>query len=220
MHLPLPSFRVRTVAIGCALAVALAGCSVLPKNVPVQLWQPPESNAAPAAPAGNFSLRVDTPNTTGSLDRPGIVVLPAPGKVSVYKGAQWSEAPALLVRHRLVDAFMAARLPAVTTDDDRFVSDYTLSGDLRAFQTEYRAGAPVVIVRYDAQLRRSGARHLLATHSFVITETPSGSAIPRIVAAFGAADDRLAQQVVAWTRAVVNRTAAAPPAAGGNPAGR
>lgn len=196
----------RTLFVMCAATALLGGCSVLPKGSPVQVWQPLES-ATPATDAAtaDFSLRVDTPNTSGALDQSGIMVMPEPGQVSTYKGARWSEPPALLVRHRLVDAFMAAKLPAVTTDDDHFSSDYTLSGDLRAYQSEYRSGSPVVVVRYDAQLRRGGARNLLATHSFVVTQNPSGVDVPQIVAAFGAADDALAQQVVAWTIDVANR---------------
>lgn len=198
----------------CAASTLLAACSVLPQREPVQIWQPEESAiAAPATTAG-FSLRVDAPNTTGPLDGTGIVVMPEPGQISTYKGARWSESPALLIRHRLVDAFMAAKLPAVTTDDDHFASDYSLSGNLRAFQSEYRNGSPVVVVRLDAQLRRGGARNLLATRSFVITQTPSGTDVPQIVAAFGAADDALAQQVVAWTLDVSNRDQAAESSAG------
>lgn len=189
----------------CAASSLLAACSVLPAREPVQIWQPEESPLTAPATAAGFSLRVDAPNTTGPLDGTGIVVMPEPGQVSTYKGARWSEAPALLIRHRLVDAFMAAKLPAVTTDDDHFASDYSLSGNLRAFQSEYRSGSPVVVVRYDAQLRRGGARSLLATRSFVVTQNPSGVDVPQIVAAFGAADDQLAQQVVAWTIEVANR---------------
>ncbi len=206
--------RARVTIVALAGALILSACSVLPPREVVQTWQPPEgaATAASGIPAPAFSLRVDTPNTSGMLDNTGIVVMPEPGRVSVYRGARWSESPALLVRHRLVDAFMAAGLPAVTTDDDRFASDYALSGDLRAFQSEYRNGSPVVVVRFDAQLRRGGARNLLATRSFVVTQNPSGTQVPQIVAAFGAADDALAQQVVAWALDVANRDRAAPPA--------
>lgn len=202
----------RSLLAACTAASLLAGCSILPTKAPVQVWQPEEAAIAAPAAAADFSLRVDAANTTGPLDGTGIVVMPAPGQVSTYKGARWSEAPALLIRHRLVDAFMAAKLPAVTTDDDHFASDYSLSGNLRAFQTEYRNGSPVVVVRFDAQLRRGGARNLLATRSFVITQNPSGVDVPQIVAAFGAADDALAQQVVAWTLGVANQDRAAHPA--------
>src|SRR6185437_1562318 len=100
----------RLVVISCAVSALLAACSVLPKRESVQIWQPEESAIAAPATAAGFSLRVDAPNTTGPLDGTGIVVMPEPGQISTYKGARWSEAPALLVRHRLVDAFMAAKL--------------------------------------------------------------------------------------------------------------
>ena len=207
----------RTLLVLCVVSTSLAGCSVLPKREPVQIWQPQETPATSTeTAAADFSLRVDTPNTSGPLDQAGIVVMPEPGQVSTYKGARWSESPALLVRHRLVDAFMAAKLPAVTTDDDHFSSDYTLSGDLRTFRSEYRNGSPVVVVRFDAQLRRGGARNLLATRSFMVTQNPSSVDVPQIVVAFGTADDALAQQVVAWTLEVANRDQTAHPAGEGD----
>lgn len=206
----------RLLIASCAAASLLAACSVLPKREPVQVWQPEESAIAPPAATADFSLRVDAPNTSGPLDGTGIVVMPVPGQISTYKGARWSEAPALLIRHRLVDAFMAAKLPAVTTDDDHFASDYSLSGNLRGFQSEYRNGSPVVVVRFDAQLRRGGSRSLLATRSFVIMQDPAGVDVPQVVTAFGAADDQLAEQVVAWTLEIANRDQAAHPADAGD----
>ncbi|MGH8118277.1 MAG: ABC-type transport auxiliary lipoprotein family protein [Rhodanobacteraceae bacterium] len=211
MPLPCPLHGTRALVAACCATALLGACAILPKNEPVQTWQPPAGTATPATAHADFSLRVDTPNTTGMLSGDGIVVMPAPGEVSTYQAARWSEPPGLLVRHRLVDAFMAAGLPAVTTDDDRFSADYTLDGDLRAFQSEYRSRQPVVVVRYDAQLRRGFSRTPLATHSFVVTENPSGVDVPQIVAAFGAADDNLAQQVVAWTIEAASRDRAAHP---------
>ncbi|TAN05850.1 MAG: ABC transporter [Rhodanobacteraceae bacterium] len=209
MRVPKPSSTVRTLVVALAITT-LAGCSILPRSAPVQIWRPETGTLAPSATRANFSLRVGTPNVTGMLDHSGIVVLPKPGEVSTYQGARWSEPPALLVRQRLVDAFMAANLTAVTTDDDHFFADYSLSGNLRAFQTEYRHGVPVIVVRYDALLRRSGSRQPLAFHSFVITRNATGAQVPQVVAAFGAADDALAHAVVAWTLVAVGHTPPAP----------
>lgn len=201
----------RALVTAICVAVLASACSILPARELVQIWQPPETTHVHAESGADFSLRVDTPNLAGMLDQQGIVVMPEPGQVSVYKGARWAESPALLVRGRLVDAFMAAKLHSVTTDDDRFSSDYALSADLRAFQSEYRSGSPVVVVRYDAQLRRGGSRKVLASRSFVITQQPSGTQVPEVVAAFGAADDALAQQVVTWVLATVQRNAESAP---------
>ena len=193
----------RTLAAACIAALLLAGCSVLPKGEVLQVWQPPENDAAIVPARADFSIRVDTPNTTGMLANNAIVVMPAAGQVSTYKGARWVDPPVVLVRQRLVDAFMAARLSSVTTDDDRFYSNWSLSGDLRAYQTEYRSGSPTIVVRYDAQLRRGGSRRVFAAKSFVITTQPADAQVPEVVRAFGTADDQLAQQVVAWTLGVV-----------------
>lgn len=201
--MPMPTLLLTaraTCAALCATAL-FAGCSVLPKREPVQIWQPHEGTSVPTVPtvpATDSSLRIDTPNTSGLLDQTAIVVWPEPGQISTYKGARWSMPPALLVRDRLVDAFMAAKLPAVTTDEDHLASDYTLGGNLRAFQSEYRSGSPIVVVRFDAQLRRGGSRSLLATRSFEVTQQPAGIQVPQIVAAFGAADDQLSAEVVPW----------------------
>lgn len=209
---PLPFHSsLRTLFAAIAIGTLVGACSILPRSLPTQIWQPPQTPTAATA-KGDFSLRVDAPSVTGMLDHTGIVVLPAPSQVEVYKGARWSEAPAILLRHRLVDAFMAAGLPSVTTDDDHFASDYVLDGALRAFQSEYRAGAPEVVVRYDALLRRGGSRHVLAEHSFMVIETPGGTAIPQVVAAFGKADDALAQQVRTWVIDTANRDRAKPSA--------
>lgn len=193
-----PSRFARTALNASLVALLLGGCSILPKQENVQVWRPVTTLNPDAAVHGDFSVRVDTPHVAAGLDQTGIVVLPAPGKVSTYQGARWNESPAVLVRQRLVDGFMAAKLPAVTTDDDSLNSDYTLSGELRAYQSEYRSGAPVVVVRYDAQFRRGTSNTPLASHSFVVTQAPAGAQVPQVVAAFGAADDQLAREVVAW----------------------
>jgi len=199
----------RFVALGVIVGVvslALASCGILPPNETPDIYVLPQA-AQPASPAGNaqplaWQLRVDTPEATGMLAGSDIVVMPQPGKITVYQGARWNDPAPVLLRERLVDAFLAThRLPAVTSEADSLSADFVLSGDLRAFQSEYRNGAPVVVVRFDAQLRRGGARDVLATRSFEASANPSGVAVPQIVQAFGSACDQLSAQVVAWTLA-------------------
>ncbi len=188
-----------------SMLIMLSACSILPEKQIIHTWQPPTTPTVNARASEPFSLRISTPHASGPLDATTIAVMPSPGQVSTYKGARWSDLPALLIRQRLVDAFMAANLKAVTTDDDRFRSDYTLSGDLRAFQTEYRAGKPVVVVRYDARLQRSNSPSLAGARSFTITRNPASANIPDVIQAFGAADDALARQVVNWAISVTER---------------
>ena len=186
------------------IVLALASCSILPPAESPNIYVLPQP--ATSAPAANgaqqllWQLRVDTPEANGMLADTGIVVMPEPGRITVYKGARWSDSAPLLLRERLIDAFLDThRLPAVTSDDDSMRADFVLAGDLRAFQTEYRNGSPVVVVRFDAQLRRGGSREVLAARSFEVTATPSGVAVPQVVQAFGQACDQLSAQVVQWT---------------------
>lgn len=185
--------------------LALASCSILPPAESPNIYVLPQPAPVPAtngAPQLPWQLRVDTPEANGLLADTGIVVMPEPGRITVYKGARWSDSAPLLLRERLIDAFLGThQLPAVTSDDDSMRADFVLAGDLRAFQTEYRNGSPVVVVRFDAQLRRGGSREVLAARSFEVTANPSGVAVPQVVQAFGEACDQLSAQVVQWTLA-------------------
>lgn len=187
-------------------ALAMTSCSILPPKESPDIYLLPGaatvSTPATAAAPLAWQLRVDTPEANSMIDGTGIVVLPQPRRITVYTNASWSEAAPVLLRQRLVDAFLAThRLSAVTNEDDHLASDFVLSGDLRAFQSEYRNGAPIVVVRYDAQLRRGDSRRVSAARSFEVTANPSGVGVPQVVDAFGQASDQLSAQVVAWTLA-------------------
>jgi len=193
-----------TLLMACAIAF-LASCGILPPNESPDIYVLPhvaQTTSGNNGPQLNWQLRVDTPEATGMLSGSGIEVMPEPGKVTVYKGAQWSDPAPVLLRERLVEAFLAThRLPAVTSEADSLSADFVLGGDLRAFQSEYRNGSPVVIIRFDAQLRRGGSHDVLAAHSFEVSATPSGAAVPQVVQAFAQATDQLSAQVVEWTLA-------------------
>ena len=192
-------------AIVLSMVLALiASCSLLPpQQSPIIYVLPhspsPTTDAGPPLP---WQLRVDTPGSTGLIGNQGIVVMPAPDRVTYYKDAIWNDNAPLLLREHLIATFLAThRLAAVTSDDDALAADFVLSGDLRAFQSEYRNGSPVVVVRYDAQLRRGSSREVLVSHSFEATARPAGVTVPEVVQAFGQASDQLDAQVVAWTLA-------------------
>lgn len=192
--------------------LTISGCGILPPDESPNIYVLPETARAPAANDGAdapplpWQLRVDTPEATGMLDNAGIVVMPEPGRITVYKNARWSDGAPVLLRQRLVDAFLAShRLAAVTSEEDSLQGDYVLGGDLRAFQSEYRAGAPMVVIRYDAQLRRGDSSRVFAARSFEVTGNPADAAVPQVVRAFGAAADQLSVQVVAWTLSQAQR---------------
>lgn len=198
-----PSRRSRLAVAAALLAAALgAGCSILPKAEPMDVYVLP-ANPPPAAanPAQlDLALRVIRPESPLHLAGQRIVVLPEGDRVSVYKGANWSDPVPVLVRNRLLDAFRAdGRVGALSSDDRALYADLELDSDLRAFQSEYRAGAPEVVIRLDARLVQAGAQRILASRRFEVRQPVAGTQVPEVVRAFGSAGDTLAAEVVAWT---------------------
>lgn len=184
-----------------AALLALASCSVLPKAESPDIYRLPSTPLPHAqASAVNWSLRVDTPQAERMLDSARIAVLPQGDMVSVYKGARWSDRVPVLLRNRLIEGFRTdGRVAALSSDDTNLQADFVLSGDLTAFQSEYRGQQPTIVVRYDARLVRNNGLKIVASRRFEVTQPASGTAVPQVVAAFGQASDALATQVVEWT---------------------
>jgi cholesterol transport system auxiliary component len=182
------------------LLAMLAACSVLPKAETPSIYRLPASPLPHAqGDAARWSLRINTPQAGRMIDSPRIVVLPEGDVVSVYQGARWSDSGTVLFRNRLVDAFRDdGRVNALSNDDAALQADISLTGNLSAFQSEYRNGQPTVVIRYDAQLVRTNGMRIVAARSFEVTESVNGKAVPEVVAAFGRADNALARQVVEW----------------------
>jgi cholesterol transport system auxiliary component len=204
----------RRIAWAALAAVLLPACTILPTAEPVDVYMLPSAasaaasvrNAAQAAP---WSLRVARPAAGVHLSGQRIVVVPEDNRVSVYKGAGWSDPAPVLVRNRLLDAFRAdGRLAALSSDDKLLQADFELDSDLRAFQSEYRGGRPEAVVRLDARLVHTASRRIVASRSFEQRVPATDAAVPAVVQAFGNAGDRLAAEVVEWTV----RAAAAPAA--------
>lgn len=185
----------------CIAIIALTACSVLPKAETPDVYRLPATPLphAQAATTG-WSLRVNTPQAERMIDSSRIAVVPQGDQISVYKGARWSDTATTLLRNRLIDAFRDdGRASPVSSDDNALPTNYTLAGDLRAFQSEYQGSEPVVIIRFDARLVQNKGLRVVATHRFDIAQPVGGKTVPQVVAAFGRASDTLASQIVAWT---------------------
>ncbi len=184
-----------------ALGTMLFGCSILPRSDAPDVYLLPASvmPAIPDRPALPVSLRIATPQAALVLDSTRIAVLAQDNIITTYAGARWSDPAPRLLRDRLMDAFRAdGRFAAVSSNDANLQADLELAGDLRAFQTEYLQGVPVVVVRYDAQLVQSRSQKIVATRRFEFRQPVIGKEVPQVVKAFGEATDQLAAQVIAW----------------------
>jgi cholesterol transport system auxiliary component len=181
--------------------LVLAACSVLPKAETPNIYLLPATPlpASTASPT-NLALRVAAPSTPRTLEGTRVAVVPETNVITAYKGSRWSDNVPSLLRDRILDAFRDdGRIARLSTDEGNLHADLELGGDLRAFQSEYRDGAPVVVIRYDARLVDARTEYILATRTFTITQPASGKEIPQVIVAFGQASDALSAQMVAWT---------------------
>jgi cholesterol transport system auxiliary component len=192
-----------------ALGMLLGGCSLLPRVEAPNVYLLPATPPLAAAqhPAQQGSLRVVTPQASRTLDSTRIAVSPQGNTITSYEGARWSDPAPRLLRDRLMEAFRAdGRFAAVSSNDAQLHAELELTGDLRAFQSEYVEGMPVVVVSYDAQLVRSRSQKIVATRRFDIRQPVAGKEVPQVVQAFGRATDQLAAQLITWIAASATRT--------------
>lgn len=192
-----PSLRLATLA---AMLGLLSACSILPKSEPVDVYRLPVNQASHSATPLAWSLRVNKPLASEALAGPRIAVIPQGDIISGYKGARWSDPVPLLVRNRLLDGFQRdGRVQRLSTDDSNLQADYELAGELQAFQSEYRAGAVEVVIRYDARLVQGRTQRILASQRFEVRQPLEATPVSAVVVGFGAASDQLVTQLLAWT---------------------
>ena len=184
-----------TLLNGCASLIAPRGH----EDVFLLPAPPAATHAALPVPLP-WSLTLTMPTASGPLASRALLVSPQPDLVQVYAGARWAEPPPTLLRQRLAAAFAAdGRLPRVVPDSIGALTRYTLDSDLDDFRVLVDDGRARVRVVLTVRLLDNPTRQLLAQRSFTIEEPAAGRNAPQVVAAFGAACNRLAPQVVDWT---------------------
>ncbi|KMN14100.1 ABC-type transport auxiliary lipoprotein family protein [Pseudomonas weihenstephanensis] len=180
----------------------LSACSILPKPEQVDVYWLPYAQtpiaASQSAPV-NWSLRLDKPMASNALNSQNIAVVPEGNLISNYKGARWSDPAPVLLRNRLLDAFLQdGRIQGLSTDDSNLQADYELGGELLAFQTHYNGKSPQVLVQYNARLVRTSDQRVIASKRFDVRQPLNNPLVPGVVAGFGQASDVLMPQVVQW----------------------
>ena len=182
----------------------LAACSVLPEAETLRIFLLPTAQVEPQAsePTRQQALRINTPQASRILASQRIAVVPQGNEISAYGGARWSDAAPVLLRDRLIEAFQRdGRMPSVSNEDANLYADYSLHSDLRAFQSVYVDGKPVVLITLDTRLVEVNTQHTLANRRFEVRQPASDTGIEQVVEAFGKASDRLSREVVDWTLA-------------------
>lgn len=182
----------------------LSACSVLPEAETLRIFLLPTAPVEPQASetTRQQALRINTPQASRILASQRIAVVPQGNEISAYGGARWSDAAPVLLRDRLIEAFQRdGRMPSVSNEDANLYANYSLHSDLRAFQSIYVDGKPVVLITLDTRLVEVNAQHTLANRRFEVRQPASDTGIEQVVEAFGKASDRLSREVVDWTLA-------------------
>ncbi|WP_019340836.1 ABC-type transport auxiliary lipoprotein family protein [Stutzerimonas stutzeri] len=198
------SLRYRSV---CRLAVlglftALAACSILPESETLRVFLLPTTPAQQQAsePTTQQALRINTPQASRILASQRIAVVPQGNQISAYQAARWSDAAPMLLRDRLIEGFQRdGRMPSVSNEDVNLYADLSLHSNLRAFQSVYVDGKPVVVITLDARLVNRNDQHTLANRRFEVRRPSADPSVESVVEAFGLASDRLSADIIDWT---------------------
>lgn len=181
---------------------ALAACSVLPESETLRVFLLPitPTPQQSSEPTLQHALRINTPQASRILSSQRIAVVPQGNEISAYGGARWSDAAPALLRDRLIEAFQRdGRMPSVSNEDVNLYADLSLHSDLRAFQSTYIDGKPVVLITLDTRLVNRNNQHTLANRRFEVRQPSTGTGVEQVVEAFGQASDRLSAEVLEWT---------------------
>ncbi len=163
----------------------LSACSLLPAAKPVQSWTLTPAASDSEGEVQMADLRILRPQTQDLLSGSYLLVVPENLPVSVYKGARWSASIPNLWRDYLVSALQSdSRFARISSDEVRVAARYELVSRLDAFQSEYREGQPVVVMRGYLQLVDADSRAIIAERALDLAQPASGTEIAAVVAAF------------------------------------
>lgn len=220
---PVPRLAPR-LACGILLTLALGACSVLPQPEVVNTYVLTPPSGAPDAPSAPDdrasgavkvlpSLAVMRPTASPGLDSRRVAVVEEERRLSSYPGVRWAAATPDLWRDYLIDTLRAdPRWAAVSSEEQRLLTDLELHSTLQAFQAETTAQGLQVRIRVDAQLVDRVGRRVVATQRVDATQ-----ASERNAAALASAFDRCAAQVATRVKAWMQNAASLPPTAAPTP---
>lgn len=183
---------------GCGPLVQLGGNAPAPDALLVLRADAPPPEWRGPTPVGD-TLAVAVPDVPAELQTLRLPVQVSAATLQYLAGASWSEQPNRQFQRLLADTLAGAGVPVLDTRQGTVAPARMLTGHLREFGLDVR-GAPVVRVRYDAQLAGPRGGGTVALRSFV-AEEPVASQQPAVVAAaLNRAANRLAGEVAGWVK--------------------
>ena len=162
---------------------------------------------APKLPGGlaggkvGWALALRAPEAIAGLDGERIAILFPPAHLDYYADAAWADRLPNLVDAALLEAFESSgRIDAVARDADAVRSDYTLSVDLRDFESRLDSGetAPLAVVRISVRVLKSRSHEIVGYKSFSREERAAVNTVEAGVAALNSAFGGVLGELDPW----------------------
>jgi cholesterol transport system auxiliary component len=186
--------------VGLTAMTLFSGCSLLPERDAKNTFMLPSPELASATQSSiPMTLRVLTPHTESPLQGTDILVNPEGQIIQAYAGARWSKPTPILVRDHWVEGLRQnGSLKAIVTETSQASSNLSLSSELTRFHVQYLQGQPAVTIQLDVQLLETRSRKVLETQRFRIQQKTPDKPIESVITGFGAANQALTEELVAW----------------------
>lgn len=193
-----PLFLVLLALTGCGPLVQIGGNDKAPQTLLTIGATAVAPAYQPGAPLGP-TIAVDVPRVPMTLQTVRLPVTTSPTDVSYLVGATWAEQPNRQFRQVLTDTMSAAGFAVINRRETSIPPARVLSGTLVLFGLDVSdVSAPVVRVRYDAQL--AGGGKIVGLRRFDAA-VPVASQTPTAVAqALNIAANKVAGEVTDWAK--------------------
>ena len=186
------------VLAGCGPLVQIGGNAPTPASLlTLSATTPPTAYAGPA-PAST-TIGVETPAVPLVLQTLRLPVATSAGEITYLTGAAWAEQPNRQFQRLLADTLAGKGIAVVDARQSRSPPARSLTGTLRDFGLDVSdPAAPVVRVRYDAQVSGNRTSTTVMLRRFDAAEAVADQSPVAVAAALNRAANTVALQVADW----------------------
>lgn len=183
---------------GCGPLVQIGGNAPTPASLLIlSATTLPVSYAGPVA--ANATIGVEIPAVPVVLQTLRLPVATRLGEITYLVGAAWAEQPNRQFQRLLSDTLAGKGIAVVDQRQARSPPARSLTGTLRDFGLDVTdPAAPVVRVRYDAQVSGSRSEATVLLRRFDATEPVADQTPVAVAAALNRAANKVAIQVADW----------------------
>ncbi|HEV2098671.1 MAG TPA: ABC-type transport auxiliary lipoprotein family protein [Stellaceae bacterium] len=199
-----PAVRIARRWVAGAAVMILSGCaSLFVANPPGHLYRLSAGGVYPASlPRVTAQLLVDLPQAPAGIDTSRIALSQSPLSLDYYADSEWTDQVPGLVQTVLLASFENSRaITAIGRESVGLRADFVLKTEIRHFEAVGTGSGspPNVWIAMTAKLVAMPQREIIAQASFERHVPATAADVPAVVAAFNAAADAVARDIVVWT---------------------